>query len=65
MTPRRIIAVGAILAALGVAAGAFGAHAVADSVTPNRLKVFETAARYHQIHAIAIIAVGLIAVNWP
>ncbi len=65
MTPRRIITVGAILGAVGVAVGAFGAHAVADTVTAERLKVFETAARYQQIHAIAVIISGLIAANWP
>lgn len=65
MTPRGFITLGAIVAAVGVAAGAFGAHALADIVTPERLKTFETAARYHQIHSIAIIAVGLVSVNWP
>ena len=28
-------------------------------------RVFETAARYHQIHAVAIVAVGLVAARWP
>ena len=65
MTPRVFVGLGAIIAAVGVAAGAFGAHALADSVTPERIDVFETAARYHQVHALAIIAVGLIAANWP
>ena len=65
MTARGFIALGAILGAVGVAVGAFGAHAVADSVTPERLKVFETAARYHQLHAIAVLAVGVIAATWP
>ena len=65
MRARTFIVVGAILGAIGVAAGAFGAHAGANSVTPERLKAFETAARYHQIHAIAILAVGLIGAAWP
>ncbi len=65
MTSRGFVLSGAILGAIGVAAGAFGAHAVANSVTPERLKAFETAARYHQIHAIAIVAVGLIGAAWP
>ena len=65
MTANRFIAIGSVLAAAGVAAGAFGAHALSSSITPERVNVFETAARYHQIHAIAIIASGLIAANWP
>ena len=36
----------------GVAAGAFGAHALGTSVTPERLAVWETAAQYHLIHAV-------------
>ena len=35
-----------ILIALGVCAGAFGAHGLKDTVTPERLEVFKTAANY-------------------
>jgi uncharacterized membrane protein YgdD (TMEM256/DUF423 family) len=52
-------ALGAALAFLGVAAGAFGAHALRGSLPPGRLLIFETGARYQLIHAIALIAVGL------
>lgn len=50
---------GCILAALSVALGAFGAHGLKESVTPERLLVFETAARYHMYHALALIAFGI------
>ena len=59
------IVLGALLAALGVAAGAFGAHALADSVSPERIKVFDTAARYHLIHSLALVLTGIIAATWP
>jgi uncharacterized membrane protein YgdD (TMEM256/DUF423 family) len=65
VTAGRFIAIGALLGGVGVAAGAFGAHALADSITAERVKVFETAARYHQIHAIAVVVVGLIAASRP
>ena len=65
MTARRFIALGAILGATGVAAGAFGAHTLAEILTPEWLKVFETATRYHLIHAVALVTVGVVASNWP
>ncbi|MEO8292542.1 MAG: DUF423 domain-containing protein [Actinomycetota bacterium] len=41
----------------GVAAGAFGAHALRATVTPERLAAFETGARYLLVHAFALYAV--------
>lgn len=52
---------GAINAALSVAAGAFGAHGLKARLTPDLLAVFETGARYHMYHALALLAVGLVA----
>lgn len=57
---RVFVAVGALSAALAVAAGAFGAHALADAVPPGRLATFETAARYEMMHALALVLVGLL-----
>ncbi len=50
---------------LGVAAGAFGAHALADRVTPERLDVFETAVRYQLLHAVVLLVVAAVARRWP
>ena len=44
--------------ATGVAAGAFGAHALGASVTPERLAVWETAAQYHLIHAVVLLVLA-------
>ena len=57
----RWLATGAVLAGLGVAAGAFGTHALGGRLAPDLLTVFETAARYHQLHAVALLVVGLAA----
>lgn len=65
MSPSRGVAVGAALAALGVGAGAFGAHGLQDIATPAQLSTWETAARYHQIHAVALVAINLAAVRLP
>ena len=56
-----LIAVGAINAALAVAAGAFGAHGLKDRLDARALEVFETAARYHMYHALALVLCGIIA----
>ena len=42
---------------LGVALGAFGAHALRARVTPERLVTFETGVRYMLYHAFALFAV--------
>ena len=56
---------GAVLAFLAVAAGAFGAHAVRPRLSPDLLDVFETAARYHFFHALGLIVAGFTAARWP
>jgi uncharacterized membrane protein YgdD (TMEM256/DUF423 family) len=57
---RLFVAAGALSAGRAVAAGAFGAHALADAVPPNRLATFETAARYEMMHALALVLVGVL-----
>ena len=47
--------IGALNALLAVAAGAFGAHALKQRLGPDALAVFDTAARYHFMHAIAVM----------
>ena len=58
-------AIGAALAGIAVALGAFGAHGLKTRVTPDLLIVFETAVRYHMYHALALLAVGWAATRWP
>jgi uncharacterized membrane protein YgdD (TMEM256/DUF423 family) len=46
-----------IAGALGVALGAFGAHGLKRVVDdPHLLEVWDTAARYHLLHAVALLA---------
>lgn len=58
---RRTIAVGAGLGLLGVAAGAFGAHALRGAVSERDLEIWQTGAHYQQLHAVLLVAVGLAA----
>lgn len=57
-----MIGVGAILAFLAVALGAFGAHALKDNFAAERYeKTWETATQYQMYHALALIAIGILA----
>ena len=48
-----------VVGALGVALGAFGAHGLRSVVAdPHLLDVWDTAARYHLVHAVAIAVVA-------
>lgn len=60
----RFVLLGALLAGVAVAAGAFGAHGLESRLTPARLQTFEVGVRYHMYHALALLVVGLLAASW-
>lgn len=62
---RKYLIIGALFAGLGVAAGAFGAHALEARIAPDLLAVYETAVRYELVHALALLVVGLAVDRWP
>ncbi len=55
-----LVALGALNAAIAVAAGAFAAHALRERLGARSLEVFETGARYQMYHALAMILAGLL-----
>ncbi|WP_341302752.1 DUF423 domain-containing protein [Lysinibacillus sp. FSL H8-0500] len=56
------LALGAILACLGVVLGAFGAHALKDKfASPRYVAIWETAVQYQMYHALGIIALGILS----
>lgn len=55
---RRILLAGAVLAALGVALGAFGAHALRATLDERHLGWWRTGVEYQMWHAIALIALA-------
>ena len=57
------IRAGAILGGLSVAAGAFGAHTLKTRIDADALDIFKTAALYQMIHALALVAVGLLVAS--
>ena len=54
---RQILATAALLAAISVVAGAFGAHGLKEMVPAESVASFQTAARYLLIHSIALIGI--------
>lgn len=57
---RGLAATGAILAGLGVALGAFGAHALEPLLSEARLATFETAVRYQTHQALGLLLLALL-----
>jgi len=49
----------AIIGALSVALGAFGAHGLKDKLNEYTLGIFETAVRYQMYHAFAVLIVAI------
>lgn len=65
MTPDRLFfGIGALLAGLSVALGAFGAHGLRNTLSPEDLVTFETGARYQMYHALALLAVAWAYARW-
>ena len=56
---------GAIVAMAAVALGAFGAHGLKESLSPERLEIFHTGVRYQFYHAFALLFLGLWAKTSP
>jgi uncharacterized membrane protein YgdD (TMEM256/DUF423 family) len=63
---RTFVILGAVMGFLGVALGAFGAHALDTTLKANQREgTFATATQYHLIHALALLAVAWAATHWP
>ena len=54
------IKIAAILGALAVALGAFGAHALKQKTTEAVINIFETGVRYQFYHVLALLMVGIL-----
>lgn len=50
---------------VGVALGAFGAHALRTRLSADHLAAFETGVRYQLLHALALVLVGVLIERWP
>ena len=52
---KNMLITGAILGLLAVILGAFGAHGLKESLTPEALNSFETGVRYQMYHALLML----------
>lgn len=62
---RFLLALGGGSACCAVAMGAFAAHGLKASLSPDLLATFEVGVRYQMYHALALIAAGLVYANRP
>lgn len=57
---RRVLVAAGLLLAAATLLGALGAHALKSQLPPERLAVYDTAVRYHFLHALGLLAVGVL-----
>ncbi|MDQ6813973.1 MAG: DUF423 domain-containing protein, partial [Bacteroidota bacterium] len=57
---KHFLQIAAVLGAVSVAFGAFGAHALKKMTTETTVNIFETAVRYQFYHVFAIALVGIL-----
>lgn len=57
--------IGTVSAFIGVAAGAFGAHALKSRLSAEMLTTFEVGVRYQMYHAFALLVVAWVLTKWP
>lgn len=59
-----MLVTGALLGALAVALGAFGAHGLKARFSPDALALWNTAVQYHFWHALGVLTMGLAAFHF-
>ena len=62
---RWLLFLGALNGLFSLALGAFGAHALRSRIATELFTVFQTAVQYHQVHALGLLAIGLLALRHP
>jgi uncharacterized membrane protein YgdD (TMEM256/DUF423 family) len=57
---KKFLLAGAVFMAFDVLIGAFGAHALKTSLSPEMIPIYKTAVEYQFYHALGLLRVGLI-----
>jgi uncharacterized membrane protein YgdD (TMEM256/DUF423 family) len=65
ITAKIFLVLGSVGMWLAVALGAFGAHILKKTLTPELMTVYQTAVNYHLVHALGLLAIGLLALRLP
>ena len=55
---RKILSVAAVLGAIAIVLGAFGAHSLKKVLEPDMLATFETGVKYQMYHALFLLFIG-------
>jgi uncharacterized membrane protein YgdD (TMEM256/DUF423 family) len=59
MDKRMILIVGGLFMALAVVLGAFGAHALKESLSPEMMRIYNTGVDYQFYNALGLMLIGL------
>ena len=59
MTSQLVLLAATFFGALAIILGAFGAHALKKTFTPELMQSFETGVKYQMYHAILLLVLGL------
>jgi uncharacterized membrane protein YgdD (TMEM256/DUF423 family) len=62
---KKILLAGTVLMALAVLLGAFGAHALKKSLSPEMLAVYTTGVEYQFYHSLGLLLIGLVGFHLP
>ena len=65
MNAKSWVVIGACYGFIAVALGAFGAHALKEVLDEKSAAVYQTAVHYQMFHALALIALGIWAQQFP
>lgn len=62
---KTILMTAAILLALAVALGAFGAHGLKAKLSGDMMQVYKTGVEYHFYHALGLLLIGILSFHIP
>lgn len=60
MNSKKILVIAGILGALAVIFGAFGAHALKESISADQLTSYKTGVSYHFYHTFLLLGIGIL-----
>lgn len=62
---KKTLTTAAIFGALSVILGAFAAHGLKNFLNSYSIEIFQKGVEYQSHHALALLAIGLIAIKYP
>ena len=62
---RLFLIAAAVSGFLAIAVGAFGAHALRESLSPAAMEIYKTAVQYQMFNTSALLIIGLLALKFP